>query len=343
MASGLSSVRSALTPHSAAHVNSHRYVTAAVGIAAALAGIALVNHYVSKKAARDNPPVGKFIEVDGVRLHYLDQGKGEPLVLLHGNGSMIQDFESSGLIDLASQKYRVIVFDRPGYGYSQRPRGTAWTPEAQADLIVRALRSIGVPRATILGHSWGASVAVALALKHPEAVRSLILASGYYYPTVRADALLSSVSALPAIGDILCYTVAPILGRMMWPLSVSKMFSPKQVPSKFAGFPKEMALRPSQLRAGSEEAALMIPDAFGSRLDYRDLALPVVIIAGEEDKVVDIGQSEQLHQDVPKSTLHRIVGAGHMIQQTETRRVMSAIDEAIERQKDLAAVMPNAA
>ncbi len=276
-------------------------------------------------------------------LHYLDQGKGEPLVLLHGNGSMIQDFESSGLIDLASQKYRVIVFDRPGYGYSQRPRGTAWTPEAQADLIVRALRSIGVPRATILGHSWGASVAVALALKHPEAVRSLILASGYYYPTVRADALLSSVSALPAIGDILCYTVAPILGRMMWPLSVSKMFSPKQVPSKFAGFPKEMALRPSQLRAGSEEAALMIPDAFGSRLAYRDLALPVVIIAGEDDRVVDIGQSEQLHQDVPTSTLHRVVGAGHMIQQTDTRRVMSAIDEAIERQKDIAEVMPNAA
>jgi pimeloyl-ACP methyl ester carboxylesterase len=332
-----------LTPLSAANVDSHPYVTAAVGVTAALAGIALVNHYVSKKADRDNPPVGKFIEVDGVRLHYLDQGKGEPLVLLHGNGSMIQDFQSSGLIDTASQKYRVIVFDRPGYGYSQRPRGTIWTPEAQADLIVRALRSIGVSRATILGHSWGASVAVALALKYPEAVRSLILASGYYYPTVRADALLSSVSALPVIGDILSYTIAPILGRMMWPLSVSKMFSPKQVPSKFAGFPKEMALRPSQLRASSEEAALMIPDAFGSCLGYRDLALPVVIIAGEEDKVVDSGQSEQLHRVVPKSTLHRIVGAGHMIQQTDTRRVMSAIDEAIERQKDLAAVMPNAA
>ena len=174
-------------------------------------------------------------------------------------------------------------------------------------------------------------------------MRSLILASGYYYPTARADALLSLASALPVIGDLLSYTVAPILVRVMWPLSINQMFSPKQVPSKFAGFPKEMAFRPSQIRAGSEEAALMIPDAFAYRLEYRDFAMPVVIIAGEEDKVVDISQSVRLHQNIPNSRLHRIVGAGHMIQQTETRRVMSAIDEAMQQENDRTAAMRNAA
>ena len=86
-----------------------------------LAVSALVNRYLAAKAERDNPPAGHFLEVDGVRLHYVERGQGEALVLLHGNGSMIQDFESSGLIEMAAQKYRVIVFDRPGYGHSDRP------------------------------------------------------------------------------------------------------------------------------------------------------------------------------------------------------------------------------
>ena len=80
---------------------------------------------------------------------------------------MIQDFESSGLIDLAAQNYRVIVFDRPGFGYSDRPRNVVWTPTAQAELINGALHRLGVSHAIVLGHSWGASVAVALALKYP--------------------------------------------------------------------------------------------------------------------------------------------------------------------------------
>jgi pimeloyl-ACP methyl ester carboxylesterase len=78
-----------------------------------------------------------------VRLHYVEQGQGEPLVLLHGNAGMIEDFASSGLIDRASRKYRVIVFDRPGFGHSDRPRGTIWTHEAQARLIHDALSNIG--------------------------------------------------------------------------------------------------------------------------------------------------------------------------------------------------------
>src|SRR5690348_1020453 len=159
-----------------------------IGIAAgALAAFALENRRSARRAERQNPPLGQFLQVDGVRLHYIERGKGEPLVLLHGNGGMIQDFASSGLIETSAKQYRVIAFDRPGYGYSTRPRGRVWTPEAQADLLHRALEKIHVSRAIVLGHSWGASVAVALALKYPESVRRLVLAAGYYYPSLRAD------------------------------------------------------------------------------------------------------------------------------------------------------------
>jgi pimeloyl-ACP methyl ester carboxylesterase len=322
---------SSVARHFASHGNAtpHPVAVGAAVVVAALAISALVNRFVAKKAERNNPPTGKFVEVEGVRLHYIERGEGESLVLLHGNGSMIEDFSSSGLVDKAARRYRVIVFDRPGFGHSERPRRTIWTPEAQADLICKALRQIGVSRAIVLGHSWGASVAAALALKHPEMVAGVILASGYYYPTVRGDAVFLSGPAVPGIGDILSHTFSPILGRLMWPFVMRKIFGPSPVPKKFDGFPKEMALRPSQVRASAAESALMIPGAFALRKDYARLKMPVAIIAGEEDRLIDIDQqSARLHHEVTQSTLRRVPGVGHMVHQSATDFVMAAIDEA---------------
>jgi pimeloyl-ACP methyl ester carboxylesterase len=297
-----------------------------------LAISAFVDHRLARKAERDNPPAGRFLNIGGVRLHYLERGGGEPLVLLHGNGSMIQDFESSGLVDLAAKKHRVIAFDRPGYGHSDRPRSTLWTPEAQADLVHAALAQLGIARATVLGHSWGCSVAVALAHKYPDLVGGLVLASGYYYPTTRGDVVGMSVPAVPLVGDVLRYSISPILSRLMWPMLMRKLFGPQPVPDRFAGFPKAMAVRPSQIRASAAESALMIPDAFAARGTYGGLKMPVAIIAGTEDRLVDIeAQSARLHAEIPQSSLHAVPGAGHMIHQTATEAVMSAIEEVSTR------------
>ncbi|MGH6682033.1 MAG: alpha/beta fold hydrolase [Bradyrhizobium sp.] len=266
--------------------------------------------------------------MNGVRLHYVERGSADPIVLLHGDGSMIQDFECSGLIDLAAEDYGVIVFDRPGFGHSGRPRSTIWTAVAQAEVLKTALEKIGVSNAVILGHSRGASVAVALALKYPSLARGLVLASGYYYPTPRPDAVASVAPSLPLLGDVLSQTLSPLLSRLTWPLTIAKMFDPQPVPRKFKDFPREMALRPSQLRAAAVESVLMIPDAFMLRGQYADLRMPVVIIAGEDDRQVDIEtQSARLHSDISHSSFHRIGRNGHMIQQTATDKVMSAIRE----------------
>ena len=82
----------------------------------------------------------------------------------------------------------------------------------------------------------------------------------------------------------------------------------------------------------------MIPDAFGLRGKYADLQVPTVIIAGEDDKLIDIdSQSDRLHDDVSQSTIRRIAGNGHMIQQTATDEVMSAIREVAGASTQLAA------
>jgi pimeloyl-ACP methyl ester carboxylesterase len=306
----------------------HPAATAFAAAAGILAATAIVNRQLAKKAQRDNPPQGRFIDIDGVVLHYVERGNGRPLVLFHGNGSMIQDFESSGLIDLAAANYRVIVFDRPGFGHSLRPRNVVWTPEAQAELFMKALNRLHVRQAIVLGHSWGASVAVALALKHPAFVEALVLVAGYYFPTARADVVAASAPAIPGLGDIISLTVAPIVSRLMWPTMLHKMFGPRSVPEKFAGFPKEMAVRPSQIRASAAEAALMIPAAFATSKSYEELAMPTIIIAGEDDRIIDIDeQSGRLHDEVEQSKFHRIARTGHMVQQSATPDLMAAIDE----------------
>jgi pimeloyl-ACP methyl ester carboxylesterase len=115
------------------------------------------------------------------------------------------------------------------------------------------------------------------------------------------------------------YTISPIVSRVMWPLLMTKIFGPRPVPKKFEGFPKEMALRPSQIRASAEESALMFPDALRYRDEYHNLKMPLVIVAGDEDRLVDIdAQSARLHSDVPQSRFHRVSRAGHMIHQTAT-------------------------
>src|SRR5262249_29125186 len=95
-------------------------------------------------AEADHPPIDDFVGVDGMRLHYFARGSGTPVVLLHGNGSMIGDFLSSGITERIASGHRVIAFDRPGFGYSERPRDRRWGPSEQARLLLRAFASLGI-------------------------------------------------------------------------------------------------------------------------------------------------------------------------------------------------------
>lgn len=310
--------------------NTSRRTSWLLAAGAALAVAALVVRQKSQQAEFDNPPIGEFLQVDGVRLHYVERGQGQPVVLLHGDGTMIQDFETSGLIDLASRNYRVIAFDRPGYGYSERPRSTIWTPQAQARLLHRALLHLGIENPIIVGHSWGTLVAVSMALDQPEYVKSLVLLSGYYYPTVRLDVTMASQPAIPVVGDLMRYTVSPLLSRAIWPAVLRRIFGPAPVPARFESeYPVWMTLRPSQLRAAAAEAALMIPAAYTLHERYHELTMPVVIMAGADDKHVTTRlHSERLHAELPHSTLHVTVGAGHMLHHMAQEEVLAGIDQA---------------
>jgi pimeloyl-ACP methyl ester carboxylesterase len=306
-------------------------ITAALAGVATLAALALGNHLMARRAERRHPPQGAFMEVDGVRLHYSDRGEGSPVVLIHGNAVSGDDWNTSGVAELLLQSHRVIIFDRPGFGYSERPRGRLWTAAQQAELLHKALRQLGVERPVIVGPSWGTIVALALAEHHQADVAGLVLLSGYYFWTLRPDVLLVMAGALPVLGDVLRYTISPLLGWLQMPLLKWAMFSPARVPARFqAEYSPAMALRPSQIRATSVDGALMIPGAAALRRDYKELTLPVVIVAGDGDKVVFKRRSEQLRDSIPDSELQIVKGAGHMVHHLAARQVAKAVERVAE-------------
>jgi pimeloyl-ACP methyl ester carboxylesterase len=301
--------------------------TLAIGAAVtALGALALVNRAAARQAERKHPPRGAFLDVDGVRLHYTDRGTGQPIVLIHGNVVSGDDYDTSGVAERLLQSHRVIVFDRPGFGHSGRPRGRAWTAMQQAELLHKALKQLGIERPVVVGHSWGSIVALSLAVRHQADTAGLVLLSGYYFWTLRPDVLLVTAGAIPVLGDILRYTISPWLGRLLMPLQKRAMFSPAPVTKRFRReYADAMALRPSQIRATSVDGTLMIPGALGLRRRYADLRMPVMIAAGDGDKVVWKRSAERLHAAIPGSALRIVEGAGHMIHHSEPEQIVEAI------------------
>src|ERR1700730_18672999 len=141
------------------------------GLAALVAAtLALGNHLVARRTERNHPPDGLVIDVDGVHLSYTDRGEGTPVVLIHGNVVTGEDWNTSGVADLLLTGHRDIIFDRPGFGHSDRPLGSLWTADQQAEVLHKALIQLNVRRPILVGHSWGTRVALALAVRHQEDV-----------------------------------------------------------------------------------------------------------------------------------------------------------------------------
>jgi pimeloyl-ACP methyl ester carboxylesterase len=303
---------------------------AAAGTALALGGLALAVALMARRDERRHPPAGAFITVDGVRLHYVERGQGRALVLLHGMGSLLQDFSTSVLDELA-RHYRVIAFDRPGYGYSQRPARMLWTPERQARLIHMAVTRLGVEKPILLGHSWGGLVALAYALAYPHHTASIVLLGSYVFPVARPDMAALGLFRVPVLGTILSHTVAPLFARLMGERLLRDVaFAPNPIPQRFAAeFPLALTWRPGQLRAMAEEALMLRPAAAALARRYGEIIVPAVILAGESDRVVDQRRHAlPLHHAIRNSAIRVVPRTGHMIQHARPDLVLEAVETA---------------
>jgi pimeloyl-ACP methyl ester carboxylesterase len=164
--------------------------------------------------------------------------------------------------------------------------------------------------------------------EHPADTGALLLLSGYYFPKKRLDVIIGSLPAIPMLGDLLRYTIWPVLGWLTGPLLLKTVFAPSKVTDRFKReFPLSMALRPSQIRATAGDSALMVPGAASLKEHYGELAMPISIMAGRGDKIVEIEPHPmRLHGLVRQSTLEVVDGTGHMIHHAFPDKVAAAVE-----------------
>lgn len=296
----------------------------------ALAGAAWFNRAAARRAERAYPPKGDIIQVDGVDVHVVDTGVligGETIILIPGNGSLVEDFMVSGLVDRLARGNRVVLIDRPGYGYTERPADRDWTAEAQAALLMKTCTQLGITRPVVVGHSWGAIAAVAWALDHPASLSRLVLLSGYYFESLRVDAAMIGLAEMPLLRPIFENAIGPLQTRITGPAGLKMIFSPDDVPDRFMDeMPVGLMLRPGQIAASARDGAQMPANAKRLSERYGELTLPIAVAWGEGDKLVEPkGQSVRMATETGAVTL-AVPGAGHMVHWTDPEAIAALIE-----------------
>ncbi len=278
---------------------------------------------------RAHPPTGRFVSVGGVGLHYDDRGSGHPLVYLHGAGAMAAELHAGPLGNLLAKRYRVVAIDRPGHGFSGYAPHLAG-PRAQARLLRQALGRLGIERPVLVGHSWGGAMALAYAVEYPGELAGIVNIAGWCYAARQTSIRLMASCALPLIEATSAAPFAPGLMSHFGRRTVERIFAPAPVPPEFADFPLAMSLRIGQLRANGRDLLALNPDVLRLQRHYRRLDLPVEIMVGTADRIVDPQRhGRRLAAKVPGARLTEIQGAGHMPHHAAPAAVVLAVERLL--------------
>ena len=304
-------------------------------LAAGAASFWLANH-----VREQHPPAGQFITVNGVRLHYIDSAIDSPpkkddqpvLVMLHGATGNAQDFVAS-LYPALQQRYRIVAFDRPGLGYSQRPSGSWFDPHQQAELIHSALLQLGIQRPVLVGHSWSGALVLDYLLHHPEDVESAVLLSPASHTWPNGVAWYNYTEAVPVLRELLAYTLFPIMGWLSADRGIAEVFAPQPVPD---GYRQAIALdlffRPRVMLDNFQDLRLL--NEFITRLSvrYPEITTPVQIISGTADNVVySWNHSQRLNRELQNVRWLDLPNTGHAPHHSHTELVVDTINQFLQR------------
>ena len=279
------------------------------------------------------PINGRFLEINGERFHYVDEGKGPPLVMIHGLMGSSRNL-TYALSARLREHFRVITVDRPGSGYSTRHAGTAADLPGQARQVASFIQTLDLDKPLVLGHSLGGAIALALALDHPHAVSGLILVAPLTHPQRLLPLVFMSLAIRPGwLRRFMSHTLTMPIGLLTKGSVVKGVFAPDPAPEDFAtrggGL---LGMRPENFYAASTEINLVndfLPDMVKR---YPQLTLPIGLIYGAQDKVLDFRKHGQaLASLVPGLKLQLVEGRGHMLPITATERVAAVVEQIDKR------------
>lgn len=260
----------------------------------------------------ESPEIARTVAAAGIRTNFHDQGEGAPVMLIHGSGPGVSAWANWRLTvpELAKAR-RVIAPDMVGFGFTERPAGFAYGLDHWVGHAVGLLDALGVEQTDLVGNSFGGAIALALAIRHPQRVRRLVLMGSVGVPfpiTSGLDAVWGyqpSVAAMRSIMDIFAYDrslVTDELAELRYQASIRPGFQE----SFAAMFP---APRQRWVNAMASDEA-----------DIAALAHETLIIHGRDDRIIPLETSLRLHQLIKRSQLHVFGCCGHWTQIEHTAR-----------------------
>jgi pimeloyl-ACP methyl ester carboxylesterase len=306
----------------------HLLALAAVVVLAAAAVIAGLVGFTASLTARANalvPPDGRFIELDGVRLHYRERGSGPVVLMVHGLGGNARNFQA--LADLLADTHRVIAVDRPGCGHSTVKSGAHLPLRAQAAVIARFITALGLDRPLLIGHSLGGALSLALAIEHPARVRGLVLIAPLSQVMHAPPAIFRALQIhSPRLRRWLAWTLATPLGLRRRRAVLRAVFAPDPAPRGFdIVFGGLLGLRPSSfinacadMIGAPDELAMLAPR-------YGEITLQTDIVVGRQDPILNPTlHGAELAKVLPNSRLMTIDG-GHMLPITAAELIATLV------------------
>jgi pimeloyl-ACP methyl ester carboxylesterase len=276
--------------------------------------------------ARLYPPPGKRVGPPGSQLHYIERGSGEPaVVMLHGDPGLCLDFER--LSAFLSPKHRALAFDRPGYGWSERPQASM-TPVDQARLIHAALEELRVERPILVGFSFGGITSLAYAIEYPQELRGLVLVAPVAdpvdgHPPTGAQRLM----ATPGLGPLFAWTVGTTLAPPAIESGFAEAFSSNPVDPGALADGRVHFRRPSELLASANDWVTLEGAFPAIAARYKEIRVPVELIQAGDDKIVGPAHGQAVLAALPGVVFSTVPHAGHLIPYTHP----DLIAEAVER------------
>lgn len=307
------------------------------GLSLILLLLAVFSRRTARRIEAVLPPLGSFVEVEGVRLHVRDEGRGPAILMIHGLGGQMAHF-NYGAVRALSKRYRVVALDRPGSGHSTRPDGVAADLATQARAIAALVERLGLERPTVVGHSLGGATALTLALEHPQHVGALALVAPLSHaPQAVPPAFRSMTIETGWLRRLFAATLAVPLGIIGSKGILREVFGPESVPPDFAtrggGL---LSLRPRAFLAGSADVQALpahMPQIEGR---YGELRVPVHVLFGREDRLLDWRANGQALVDKVPGARLQLVDGGHMLPVTQPELTARFIEGVVAARLALA-------
>lgn len=296
----------------------------------AFAVLTLFTQFFARRIDAYFRPRGQWLEVEGERIHYRRLGEGPPLVLVHGLAGESRNFDYLPLAELAMH-WQLVLLDRPGAGHSPRRDPSRAGIAAQARLVAGFIRAMGFERPPLLvGHSLGGAIALSVALQDPDCIAGLALIAPltHFDPHVPRPFRAMAIRT-PWLRRLYAHTVSIPVSLVSTPAILSALFGPDPAPRDFAvrggGL---MSARPSAFIAASEDMAAVEADLLPQQQRYAAVRLPVRILYGEGDRVLDWqAQGQALKARLPGADL-RVIPGGHMLPVTAAAATAAWLEEA---------------